>query len=89
MATTGVTIEKGVTNSSPFEYEIKTAVIEKSKEIIILADNSKLGVISLMTYCNLKDIDVFITNKTPRKDIVDYFNTNNVNLIVPEEHSSL
>lgn len=89
MATTGVTIEKGVTNSSPFEYEIKRAVIEKSKEIIVLADNSKLGVVSLMTYCDLKDVDIFITDKTPSKDVVDYFNNNNVNLMVPEEDTSL
>ncbi|MCY6957135.1 DeoR/GlpR family DNA-binding transcription regulator [Clostridium brassicae] len=83
MASTGVSISKGVTNSSCIEYQIKKKVVNKSDNIIVLADESKLGVASLMTYCELQDIDVFITDKTPPKPFQNFFQQNNVNVIVP------
>lgn len=83
MATTGVSISKGVTNSSSFEYDIKKYMVENCETTIVLADNTKLGRISLTTYCNLKDIDVFVTNVIPDQDLVDFFTLNNIKLVTP------
>ncbi|WP_046655607.1 DeoR/GlpR family DNA-binding transcription regulator [Clostridium tetani] len=84
MASTGVSIKKGVTNSSSFEYEIKRTVVKQSSKIILLADSSKLGMASLMTYCNLEDIDTFITNEPLSNDYLDFFNKNNIELIISD-----
>lgn len=81
MASTGVSIEKGITNSSSFEYEIKSTVIKQSSDVIVLADNSKLDVVSLMTYCNLKDINTFITNEPINNKYSSFFSKNNIKLI--------
>lgn len=81
MATTGVSISKGITNSFSFEYEIKKAVVENSSEVIILADHSKLDEVSLKTYCSLDSIDCLVTDKLPSKDYIDFFKTHNVNLM--------
>ncbi|MBP2638598.1 MAG: transcriptional regulator, DeoR family, partial [Firmicutes bacterium] len=62
MASTGVSITKGITNSSSFEYDIKKYIVDSCDKVILLADTTKLDRVSLTTYCDLKDIDVFITN---------------------------
>lgn len=87
MASTGVSIEKGVTNSSSFEYEIKKSVIDQSNKVVLLADNSKLEKVSLMTYCNLENIDVFITDEPVNKNYIDFFLENHIDLIIPGDYS--
>lgn len=83
MASTGVSISNGITNSSSFEYQIKKTVVQKSNKIIVLADSSKLDVTSLMTYCNLKDIDALVTDKTLPEEYYKFFKDNNINAIIP------
>ena len=80
MATTGFSITNGVTNSSPLESDIKRTVISKSNKIILLADSSKFNSVSLMTYCNLEDIDILITDKMPDKNISDYLYNNKISI---------
>ncbi|WP_028329336.1 DeoR/GlpR family DNA-binding transcription regulator [Brachyspira alvinipulli] len=82
MATTGFSISNGVTNSSPLESDIKRTVISKSNKIILLADSTKFNAVSLMTYCDLKDIDILITDKMPDKEISDYILNNNSNILL-------
>jgi DeoR family transcriptional regulator, myo-inositol catabolism operon repressor len=84
MATTGVSISKGVTNSSSYEYDIKKYIVEKCDNIILLADNTKLGRASLTTYYNLKDIQTFITNVQPADEYVDFFKEHNIALLTPQ-----
>ncbi|EGO63004.1 DeoR/GlpR family DNA-binding transcription regulator [Acetonema longum] len=84
MATTGVSIAKGVTNSSSFEYDIKKYVVENCDKVILLADNTKLGRISLTTYYDLKDIHVFITNTRPDKEYLEFFSQHGIELITPQ-----
>lgn len=84
MSSTGITIKNGVTNSSQFEYEVKKTAIERSKEVILLVDNSKLGVISLMTYCELESIDTLVTNGKLPKEYTDFFQKNNHRILIAE-----
>jgi DeoR family myo-inositol catabolism operon transcriptional repressor len=72
MATTGISITNGVTNSSPLEYEVKKTIVQKSNEVLLLADHSKLGVSSLMTYCSMDDIDIFITECKPSEEYLRF-----------------
>lgn len=83
MASTGISITKGITNSSSFEYDIKRYMVENCDTVIVLADDTKLGRVSLTTYCELKDIHVFITNELPGSEFVDFFESNNIKLITP------
>lgn len=80
MATTGFSILNGVTNSSPLESDIKRTVISKSSKVILLADSSKFNSVSLMTYCDLEDIDILVTDKMPDKNISDYLHNNKVSI---------
>lgn len=80
MATTGFSISNGVTNSSSLESDIKRTVISKSSKIILLADSSKFNSVSLMTYCDLEDIDILVTDKMPDKNISDYLYNRKVSI---------
>ncbi|WP_196594268.1 DeoR/GlpR family DNA-binding transcription regulator [Pectinatus sottacetonis] len=85
LASAGVSLENGVTNTSPLECETKKFMMEKTAPKILLIDSSKLDVSSLMTYAQLKDFnDVVIDNRPPQK-YLNYFKSNNVKLYYPDE----
>ena len=82
MATTGFSIANGVTNSSPVESDLKRAAVERSQMVCLLADNSKCGEVSLMTYCGLEQIDVLITNSEPATEIYEFMNKHDHKILV-------
>jgi DeoR family myo-inositol catabolism operon transcriptional repressor len=84
LATTGVSIAKGITNSSSLEYDIKRYIVEHCDKKILLADNTKLGKVSLITYYDLKDIQVFISDQKPEQEYVDFFTSNHITLVTPQ-----
>ncbi len=84
LATTGVSIAKGITNSSSLEYDIKRYIVEHCDKKILLADNTKLGKVSLITYYDLKDIQVFISDQRPEQEYADFFTSNNITLLTPQ-----
>lgn len=63
MATPGFSVESGVTSIYTEEYEIKSMAMERSQKRYLLADRTKLGVVSLQTYAELKDFDALITEE--------------------------
>lgn len=84
MASTGISISKGITNSSSFEYDIKKYMVDNCDMVVLLADETKIGRVSLTTYCDLKDINVFVTNANPDDEYVEFFDKNNIKLITPQ-----
>ncbi|SFL86266.1 DeoR/GlpR family DNA-binding transcription regulator [Pelosinus propionicus] len=83
LASTGVSLTKGVTNISPLETEIKRYLIENSTQTALLVDHTKINIASLMTYGNLEDFNYFITNTLPPAEFVDFFAANNIALLTP------
>lgn len=72
MASTGVSIENGLTNASADEYAVKKAVIENSSTCYLLADHTKFGKSALMTYCRLEEIQHIVTDLPPAVEYLDY-----------------
>lgn len=85
MNATGISLTNGVTNSSPLESEIKKIAVKKSSEVFILADYSKFDICSLVTYCDLDDIDYLITDKFPPEAYSQLIEKNSIELIVSEQ----
>lgn len=85
MASTGITIENGVTNSLPLESEIKKTVVKRSSEVFLLADNYKFGKYALTTYCELNEVDYLITDMPPNKGYQDYADENDIIINIAEE----
>lgn len=81
MAATAISIENGLTNSDIQEFEIKKKVVEKAQNIYLLADVSKFGRSTLLTYAKLADITCVITSKKPTDDYIDFFKKHRIELI--------
>lgn len=82
MAASGVTIESGLTHASPWEYDIKTAAVEKAGEVILMVDHTKFDTVTLVTYCSLNHIDKVVTDVLPADKFVRFFAENGIELKV-------
>ena len=81
LASTGISLENGATNASPLESEIKRCLVQKAGKKFLLVDTSKLDIVSLMTYCQLSDLDTIIMDKLPPAKYTDYFTAHKVQLL--------
>lgn len=82
MACTGVTIKNGLTNATTEEYIVKKAIIENTDHNILLADHSKFGKISLMTYASIALLEHIITDTPLTSEYNSYCLENNINVII-------
>lgn len=62
MACTGFSKENGVSNSSMEEFDIKSEVIERSREVVLLATSDKAGKTALMTYMPFTKVQTLVTD---------------------------
>ena len=58
--------------------------VRKSGEKYLLADSSKFGVVSLLTYCDVSDLTGIITDEKPQEDFWEYAQDNQVKIILAE-----
>jgi DeoR family myo-inositol catabolism operon transcriptional repressor len=84
IAATGVSISKGLTNSSMFESEVKKSMVESADKIVLMVDSTKFNAVSLVTFLELNRVNVIITDKEVEEEYKIYFEKNNINLIVAE-----
>ena len=80
MGATGVSLTAGMTNTTFLEAEIKRAVVHRADSIYGMADSSKIGREAIVTFCHLKDLTAFITDREPPKEYVDLCRQENVKL---------
>lgn len=78
MAATGINVQNGLSNSEMEENLIKQYITGKAKETYVLADYSKMGKSTLLTYCPLNSISKMFTDKNPPNDIKDYCHDQNI-----------
>lgn len=81
MAATGITIETGATNNSFHEAEMKKAVVSQCKNIILMADSSKIDKAASISFCPLKSLSAFVTDKKPPQNYIDFFAENGIELL--------
>jgi DeoR family fructose operon transcriptional repressor len=62
MGTNGISTTRGLTTPDPAEAGIKRLMLSAARTRILLADHSKLGLVSLCKYGDLADIDLLITD---------------------------
>lgn len=63
LAATGVTLERGLTNTTYFEVEVKQTVARQNKNLVLMADHSKFGHNALLTFCNFEDLTAVVTDQ--------------------------
>lgn len=85
MASSGISENGTITNSSPLEFEIKKAAIVNSKEVYLLIDSTKYGHSALLTYANITDMNKVIVDKNVEQGLLDLCEQNNVEIKIAEE----
>lgn len=68
IATNGIDSKFNLTTPNIVEASIKKKMISCANEVIILADNSKIGYVSFAKFANISDIDSCITGAMLSKD---------------------
>lgn len=83
MAATAASIEAGLTNSDNQEYYIKNLFVKKASVSYALLDYEKFGSAALVTYAQLNEIDVIITNKQLPNSYQSYMEENEITVLLP------
>ncbi|AFJ64202.1 MULTISPECIES: DeoR/GlpR family DNA-binding transcription regulator [Bacillus] len=72
MSATGTTITHGLTNSDLLEYEVKKRISEKANEVYLLADHSKFGKSTLLTYAPFDRLHSIVTSQHLDEEYTKY-----------------
>ncbi len=84
MAATAICIESGAMNNSFHEAEIKKAVTRRCRNIILMADHTKIGKSASIAFCPLESLQAFVTDKKPPDEYIDFFNSRNISFSYSE-----
>lgn len=77
--------DKGLTIAHEEDGVVKKTMIQQAKQVIVLADHTKLGNTDFFRFADLQDIDLLITDKTPPKAFRDVLSKNNVELLTADQ----
>ena len=66
----GISVQGGVTIDQPFEAELNRYIITNAKQVIMLADHTKIGIIRFIRVALVTDIDILITDSEALADKV-------------------
>ncbi len=69
----GVDAEHGATIIEPEEAAVFRAMVRRAKQVVVVADSSKVGLASPAVICPVSDIDVLITDDGIAEDAVKAF----------------
>ncbi len=81
----GVDLERGLTNNSQFAANITKILIKQTRKKILVADNSKLGQITLIPICPLETMDILITDKSAPESFIAQARERGLEVIIAEE----
>ena len=70
LGTDGMTLSHGVTTANVLEAEVDRAMVAAAKEVVLVADSSKIGGIGLTTIMPLTKLNRLITDESAAPDFV-------------------
>lgn len=85
MAASGFVPSIGATHASMQEYDVKRCAIEKSDNVYLMIDHSKLGNATLINYATVEELTALITGEEPDGPIKSACEENNMTIIIAGE----
>ena len=76
--------ETGLTIAHEEDGVVKRKMVKQAKQVIVLADHTKLGTNHFFKFASLDDVDLLITDKTPPKAFMEVLRKNNVELLIAD-----
>lgn len=62
MSAGGIDADAGITEYNPDDASVKRAAIDSARRTIVVADESKMGVVTFANVCRLDDVDALVTD---------------------------
>jgi len=81
MGASGFSEDRGFSVSSMYDAKLKTRIVEKARKTIMVVDSSKIDRDKAYTFCELKDIDIWVCDTMPEQKVLDKCSENNVLVI--------
>ncbi|ALO65709.1 D-beta-D-heptose 1-phosphate adenosyltransferase [Arthrobacter alpinus] len=69
IGTNGLHTDFGLSTPDPVEAATKTAMVRAARQVIVLADASKLGTETLVRFATLEEIDTLVTTAEPSAEL--------------------
>lgn len=67
----GMTASNGITTADILEADVDRYMLQASREVIVVADSSKIGVIGLVTLLQLEQVDRLVTDRDAPPEFVE------------------
>jgi len=80
----GVHLEKGCTEFNQEDAEVKRQFVESAKQVIVLADSTKLGRVCFTSVCPTEAIDFLVTDAEADPDQVASFEAAGVTVVIAQ-----
>jgi DeoR/GlpR family transcriptional regulator of sugar metabolism len=84
----GISLEKGITGFGISESEVRNKMIESAREVIIVADSSKIGKISLISTAPLNKIDKLITDWHAKPEQINQLQDQGIEVLICNQDSA-
>lgn len=86
IAATGVSLERGLTNTTYFEAEIKQRVVQRGRDhVVLLADHSKFDNASTISFFKFEDLSAVVTDRLPSQPYLDAIRACHIRLLCGED----
>ncbi|MDY7046028.1 DeoR/GlpR family DNA-binding transcription regulator [Virgibacillus sp. M23] len=78
--------EHGLTVAHEEDGIVKRKMMQQAKQVIVLADSTKLGKSDFFRFAEIRDIDLLITDRTPSQAFRELLTKHNVELLTTDLH---
>jgi DeoR family transcriptional regulator of aga operon len=76
-----VDVQRGATTIEPDEAAVFRAMVRQAKQVIVVADSSKIAMVSPALICPVTDIDILITDSGIAPDALAGFKAYGIHVI--------
>lgn len=88
VAATGVSLDRGLTNTTYFEAEIKQRVVQRGRKVILMADHTKFDSVSTISFYEFKNLAAVVTDQRPAPAYLDVIAANHIQLLWDESNAA-
>lgn len=81
LSVSGIDAERGTTTNQSDEALSFRAMVKQAKRVIVVADSSKLGVVTASLICPITDVDVLVTDAGASDEMLAGFLSRNIQVI--------
>src|SRR6204780_59262 len=81
LSVSGIDANRGTTTNESDEALTFRAMVKQAKQVIVVADSSKLGIVTPSLICPIEDVDVLVTDAGASDEMVEAFTRKQIRVI--------